>query len=261
MRKAHGVSLLHGEELEEVLRPHPLSFIKYHLLSVYLFIVSVALNGLYSHLQANLSPSGFLSSIFGLISEMPAQDAILLVVFWALLIVGGILFGPLWGGRMPLILMAGLGLVGTFLELYYQYPPFTKLWMLILAAASGIVITEINRRSHTYLITNYRIVARKGFVRREKRDLIYGGINDVCVNQGLMGRIFNFGTVVPVTASGLASARALSEEMARVQQSELEKHFSLYGVPKPGKVRSLIISRQLRARETSILKEMEERLE
>ncbi len=257
MRKSHGVSLLHGEELEEILRPHPISFIKYHLLSVYLVIVSMALNGLYSRLQAYLSTSGFLSSIFDLIGGMSAQDTILLVVFWALLIVGGFLFGHLWGGRIPLILAVGLGLVGTFLELYYQYPPFTKLWILILAAASGIVITEINRRSHTYLITNYRIVARKGLVRREKRDLIYGGITDVYLNQGLMGRIFNFGTVVPDTASGLA----ISEEMARVQQSELEKKFSLYGVPKPENVRSLIISRQLRARETSMLREMEERFE
>jgi len=279
MLRAHDIGLLHGEEVEEALRPHPLSFLKYHIVAIYLIIVTGALHRLYSYLQANLNALGFLGSIFSFVTGMPAQDAILLTVFWVVLIVSGILIGLLWVSKTPLICMVGVGATGTFLELYYHYPPFTKLWVLIIAAALGMVLTELYRRGHWYFITNYRIITRKRFIGREERDLIYDRITDVYVSQSLLGRIFNFGTVIPITASGFGTG----EEMAMagihaastkgggmigvgagggrgVQRPRAATYFSLYGIPKPRRVRGLIVSRQLQAREAPILRRIEELL-
>ncbi|MFQ6081483.1 MAG: hypothetical protein ACE5OW_07445, partial [Candidatus Bathyarchaeia archaeon] len=153
MLRAHGIDLLRGEEVEEALRPHPLSFLKHHIVAICLIIVAGALHRLYSYLQANLNALGFLGSIFSFLTGMPAQDAILLTVFWVVLIVSGILIGLLWVSKMPLICMVGVGAAGTFLELYYHYPPFTKLWVLIIAAVLGMVLTELYRRGHRYFIT------------------------------------------------------------------------------------------------------------
>jgi len=279
MFKAHGIVLLHGEEVEEILRPHPLSFLRHHIIAVYLIIVAVTLYRLYSHLQANLNTLGFLGSMFNFVTGMPAPGAILLTVFWVVLIVSGILIGLLWVSKMPLICLVGLGATGTFLELYYHYPAFTKLWVLIIAAALGIVLIELYRRSHRYFITNYRIITRKGFIHREERDLIYDRITDVYVNQSLLGRIFNFATVIPITASGFG----MGEEMVMagvhtassrgggmigigagggkgVKRPRAATYFSFYGIPKPGRVRGLIFSRQLQAREAPILRRIEELL-
>jgi len=279
MFKAHGIVLLHGEEIEEILQPHPLSFLRHHIIAVYLIIVAVTLHYLYSYLQANLNTLGFLGSMFNFVTGMPAQEAILLTVFWVVLIVSGILIGLLWVSKMPLICMVGLGATGTFLELFYHYSAFTKLWVLILAAALGIVLIELYRRSHRYFITNYRIIMRKGFISREERDLIYDRITDVYVSQSLLGRIFNFATVIPITASGFG----MGEEMGMagvhaastrgggmigigagtgrgVNRPRAATYFSFYGISKPSRVRGLIFSRQLQAREAPILRRIEELL-
>jgi len=271
MLRAYGISLFHDEEVEEVLRPHPLSFLKYYIVAIYLIIVAVALHRLYFYLQANVNALGFLGSIFSFVTGMPAPEATLLIVFWVVLIVSGILIDLLWASKMPLICMVGVGATGTFLELYYRCPPFTKLWVLVIAAALGMALAELYRRGHRYFITNYRIVMRKGVIRRVERDLIYDRITDVYVKQGLLGRIFNFGTVIPITALSFGAG----EEMAGIHAESTRgggtidvgagggraaTYFSLYGIPKPGRARSLIVSRQLQAREAPILRRIEELL-
>lgn len=264
MLKAHGFVLLHGEEVEEVLRPHPLSFLKYHIFAICLFIFAVALYRLHSYLEANLNALGFLDSILSFVTVMPVQDVVLLVVFWVVLIVSGVLIGLLWVSRMPLVYMVGVGATGTFLELYYRHPPFTKLWVLVIAAALGMALTELYRRCHRYFITNYRVVTMKGLVRRDERDLIYDRITDVYVSQSLLGRIFNFGTVIPTTASdfrvGEEIAVAGIHEASAGGGGVRRPPFSLYGIPKPRRVRSVLVSRQLQAREVPVLRRIEELL-
>jgi len=273
MFRAYGISLFHDEEVEDVLRPHPLSFLRYYMVAIYLIVVAVALHRLYSYFQVNVNALGFLGSIFSFVTRMLAPEATLLIVFWVVLIVSGILINLLWVSKLPLICMVGVGATGTFLEIYYHHPPFTKLWVLVIAAALGMALAELYRRSHQYFITNYRIVMRKGFIRRVERDLIYDRITDVYVSQGLLGRIFNFGTVIPITALGFG----VGEEMAvagvhaastRVGGTidvgagggKAAMYFSFYGIPKPKRARSLIISRQLQAREAPILRRIEELL-
>ena len=280
MPRVLDVDLLPGEEVDEVLQPHPLSFLRYYLVAIYLMVVSAALERLYLYLQTNMSALGFLGAIFSSITGMPAQDAVLLTVFWVILIVSGVLIGLLWVTKTPLLCMVLVGVVGTFLELYYRFPPLTKLWVLVVAALLGIVFTETYRRGHRYFITNYRIVLRKRFVGREERELMHDKITDVYVGQGLLGRIFNFGTVIPVTESGFG----MGEEMAMagvhaaasvkgggligvgagggksMQRPRAATYFSLHGIPDPKRVRGLISRRRLEAREAPILRRIEELL-
>ena len=274
------LDLLPGEEVDEVLQPHPISFLRYYLVAIYLMVVSVALERFYLYLQTNLSALSFLGEIFGSMTGMPPQDAVLLTVFWVVLIVSGVLIGLLWVTKTPLICMLSVGIVGTFLELYYRLPPLTKLWVLVVAAVLGMILTEAYRRGHRYFVTNYRIFLRKKFVGREERELLYDKITDVYVGQGFLGRIFNFGTVIPVTASGFG----MGEETAMagvhatasvkgggligvgagggrgVQRPRAATYFSLYGIPNPRRVRGSISRRQLEAREAPILRRIEELL-
>jgi hypothetical protein len=63
-------------------------------------------------------------------------------------------------------------------------------------------MVEIFRRSHKYVITNQRIVFKGGIIVKEERTLRYDKITDINSKQGVLGQIFGFGTIIPISQSG-----------------------------------------------------------
>lgn len=237
-------------------------------------------------LRGNQGILNILNMILGFIPGLKAEDAVLMVLFWAILLLSGKIIGTLWVSKMPLLYMALIGVAGTSLELYYRNistplpewvaPPMTKLWLMGLAAVVGLILTEIYRRGHVYYITNYRMIMRKGFISKEERELMYEKITDVYVQQGLLGRIFNYGTIIPLSASGFgmgqdsATASTFAATSVKknilgisfgggrsVQRPRAATYFSLYGVPNPRRIRVMIVNRQLEAQEAPILRRIE----
>lgn len=275
MSKAYGVDLFQGEKSDLMIKPHPLSFLKYYLVAVYLIGVAVFLRWFYSYLQTNRQLLDIFNLIFGVISWMETEDIVLLILFWLILLLTGFILGVLRVSKMPLLYIVLVGASGTFLESHYQ-SPMIKLWILVIAAGSSIILTELYRRSHTYIITNYRIITKKSFISKEERELMYDRITDIYVKQGILGRIFNYGTIIPISASGLgigedsASASAFAAAPVKksflgisfgggksVQRPRAATYLSLYGIPNPRKIRVLIGNRQLETREAPILRRIE----
>jgi len=289
MSQLHGVDLLHGEKVDLTAKPHPLSFLKYHLFAVYLIGVAVFLGWLYSYIKTEkplLETLSFLDIIFGRFG-LETADIILLILFWAILLLSGFGIGALWISKMPLLYMVLVGAAGTALELYFPasyeltliQKPMVKLLLLGAAAVISMILTEAYRRGHIYIITNYRIITKKGFIRKEERELMYDKITDVYVTQGILGRIFNFGTVIPISASGFglgadsaqafaAAALPIKKGMIgggfgggkSVQRPRAATYFSLYGIPDPRKIRIIIGNRQLETKEAPILRRIEDLL-
>ena len=255
-----------------------------HLFSVYLIAVAAFLGWFHSYLKTNqqlLDFLGFLDLVFG-VAGMGTEDAVLLIVFWIILLLSGLGIGVLWVSKMPLVYMVLVGLSGTALEVYFlapyeiAYRPMVKLLLLGVAAAIGIVLTEVYRRRHVYIITNYRIITKKGFIRKEERGLMYDKITDVYVSQGILGRIFNFGTVIPISGSGFGlgsdSAYAFGGATTpigkgtvgggfgggkSVQRPRAATYFSLFGISDPKKIRIIIGNRQLETKEAPVLRRIE----
>lgn len=50
-------------------------------------------------------------------------------------------------------------------------------------------------------ITNRRVIAKKGFIRRHTLELLLSKVESVSVNQNVLGRLLNFGTVT-ITGTG-----------------------------------------------------------
>src|SRR4030042_1915684 len=73
-------------------------------------------------------------------------------------------------------------------------------WFILLAW--GFFFVEIYRRSHHYIITNLRIVLMSGFLTKTELSIRYDKIT-VFGKQSVLGQIFNFGTIIPITQSGL----------------------------------------------------------
>jgi uncharacterized membrane protein YdbT with pleckstrin-like domain len=53
--------------------------------------------------------------------------------------------------------------------------------------------------------TNKRVIAKFGFIKRETVELNINKIESIRVNQGIFGRIFNYGSIV-IAGAGLAAA-------------------------------------------------------
>jgi hypothetical protein len=66
----------------------------------------------------------------------------------------------------------------------------------------GLPIVEIYRRSHRYVVTNLRVLLRGGILQIRERSLRYEKITDIDARQGILGKIFGFGTIIPITHSG-----------------------------------------------------------
>lgn len=284
-----GFDLLSNETVEVFTRPHPLSFIKYYLVNTYLILVAFILNQAYTYIKIYAQSNQWirwLLNIFRFVSWMEPEDLLLLTLFWIVLVLSGLLIGVLWVSKMPLVYMVLLGIIGTLLEVYFLAPyetflfipkPLIKLYLLALAAIIGFFLIEIYRRGHKYFITNYRIVTIKKFIRKEMREIMYDKITDVYLDQGILGRIFNFGTIIPISASsfGLGEDAALAAVSAgavsskkgflgisfggkrSVNRPRAATYFSLYGVSKPKKIHSIITNKMLEMKEAPILKRIE----
>ena len=71
-------------------------------------------------------------------------------------------------------------------------------FVLLLSAYLNTISTEL-------AITNKRVIAKFGFIRRRTTEINLSMIESIHVHQGLLGRIFNFGSLV-VSGAGAPQA-------------------------------------------------------
>ncbi len=186
--------LLDNERIERELQPHPLSFMHLHCLWLFLFIWGIFLAWLFRSkyweglANNNTFSIGAAASIwligliiFGVIASLLMVRWRIFFMYIAIFILGMIIF---WLGN-------AMDYVDLLIPLY-----------TIGMAIVGLFIVEIYRRSHKYLITNFRLVLRGGIFIKRERSLRYDKIADLDYSQGILGRIFRFGNIIPITYSG-----------------------------------------------------------
>lgn len=279
--------LLKDEKIDVSLKPHPLSFLKYYAVDLYLIFLALALYQFYIYINSSREILGLINMLFGLFPWMEPKNLLLFIVYWAVLLLSGFIMGVLWVSKMPLLYMVLIAAAGTLIEKCTPIPnyliiipePTIKIWLLIPSALVGFLLIEAYRRGHKYFLTNYRIITIKKFISKEVREIMYDKITDIYIDQGLLGRIFNYGTIIPISESGLGlgedAALALISAAAPVKKGFLgissggkkgtsrprtATYFSLYGVSNPRKVRGMIGERQLETKEASILRRIEDLL-
>ena len=67
--------------------------------------------------------------------------------------------------------------------------------LFILIAFLNVVTTEL-------AITNRRVIAKFGLIQRQTIELKVNKVESLSVNQGIIGRVFNFGSIVVVGTGG-----------------------------------------------------------
>lgn len=237
--------LLEGEELIKVLRPHPLAFMRYITLCIYFMVMGSIFYFLWDKLAMLLN-----LPFVGLPSIVAA--------WWGLLLIGPLVVGLLHITFWPLLCSIGLGFVGALAVLSLGYHPTFLGALTIFGGVLGLVLTDIYRRGHTYYITNQRLIMVREFISREEYHLSYEEISSLRLHKGIIGHLFNFGTITPITASGVGTSMKASGIIVEkgIRRFGLdvgiigakartvpggESHVELFGVPRPEEVRDLII--------------------
>lgn len=121
--------------------------------------------------------------------------------------------------------------------------------LLISFGIMGALGTEFWRRRHRYYITNLRIVTE---CMGKRRGIFYDRISDLIIERSIFGWIFNFGSIIPLTGSGIGTGMDISLIGAGVGKSVKQKllgvmfgggktistprarsPYILYGIPNP----------------------------
>lgn len=240
--------LLKNESVEKILSPHPLSFMKYQSLCIFLIIWGVVTAWVinFSDWQATFSNTFYLSLFFwGIGLLLAGVVASLTTVRWRVFFL------------YLLVFASGTGVV-FWLGLQETFGLFAPAYTII-ASILGFLIVDWYRRSHKYIISNQRIVFKGGIVTKQERTLRYDKISDINAKQGIIGQIFGFGTIIPISQSGFglgadktfaAGGVQLGEKKAKlfgfaggekeVQTPRARSYYELHGVYPYKEVKKLV---------------------
>lgn len=248
------IKLLSNEKILAELKPHPLSFWPFYMFFLYYLVVSSLVIMYEERIIC------WLEDTFHLILSDVAIAVVFVVLWWIIVLLPAVIFSVLRIAWKWLIIYLLIAVIGTYALIKYNLPYDYLYYFVIGIGILGMMLTELYRRSFKYYLTNFRIITSVGFIFGKTRDVLYSKITDVTVEQGLLGKIFNFGSVFPITASGLGTgtdtsavgvtigakkkpivggvtiAGAKAVKVPRGRES-----YILYGVPKPHDVRQMIL--------------------
>lgn len=206
--------LLENEQVEKVLSPHPLSFMRLQSLCIFLIVWGVLVGWFvnFSEYQEFFFDSFWTVILvwgFGLL--LVGVIASLITIRWSIFF---LYLGVLAGGIAIMFWMGGQNDAGIFI-------PFYSVAMSII----GFLIVELYRRSHKYIISNQRIVFRGGVLTKQERTLRYDKVSDINSKQGILGQIFGFGTIIPISQSGFGLGSDSSFAAGGIQVGEKKAKF------------------------------------
>jgi membrane protein YdbS with pleckstrin-like domain len=184
--------LLKNEQIERVLSPHPLSFMKLQALCIFIIVWGLVVWWLttYSDYKGWFPIETWYYSLilWGLVLLFIGIVASLIAIQWIIFF----LYLGVFAGALSLIFSQNWqNHVNLFIPLYS-----------ISVSIVGFLIVELYRRSHKYIITNLRIIFKGGIFTKRERTIRYDKIADIDAKQGILGQIFGFGTIIPVSESG-----------------------------------------------------------
>tara|TARA_B100001750_G_C15457197_1_gene572254 strand:- start:523 stop:1404 length:882 start_codon:yes stop_codon:yes gene_type:complete len=263
-----GITLLSGEKMKLQLKPHFFSFFHLYFIFFLLLVWSYVIYDFFESNKFEEFPG------YDFIKGLPFVNEVLAgVIIWslALFVVGFIAryFFMDAGGQSIFLLYSGVAIFGILVLSYYQWKNLGDTiefgrWFIpgvtVAVGMIGLVTVDAYRRSFTYYLTDNRIVLQSSFLmNKEERQVRYNHIEDIKMEQGIVGTILGYGTVLPLTGSGLgtgsdesmviagsgAEVKGLGIGLAGGSRASSRRtrhnpNDCLYGVPNPSKVRDLI---------------------
>lgn len=214
--------LLNDEKLERILSPHPFSFMKLQSLSIFLIIWGVIFGWMvnFSDQRTLFEGNEWLPVlVWSLVLLVAGVVASLITVRWRIFF---LYLGVVLLGIVLIFTQNWFGIVGVFIPFY-----------TVAISIMGFLLVEWYRRSHKYIISNQRIIFKGGILTKEERTLRYDKISDINAKQTIIGQIFGFGTIIPISQSGFGLGTDKSFAAGGVQLGT--KKTSFFGLAGGGK--------------------------
>lgn len=183
--------LLKNEQIERLLFPHPLSFMKLQALCIFVIIWGVVVGWIANFSQYHsffTNQPWIVILVWGIILLLVGVIASLIAVQWSIFF----LYLAVFAGGV------GLMLWQHWLNSVTLFIPFYS----VACSIVGFLMVEFYRRSHKYILTNLRVIFRGGILTKRERTIRYEKISDIDSKQGILGQIFGFGTIIPISQSG-----------------------------------------------------------
>ena len=98
------------------------------------------------------------------------------------------LMGSVFGAALAFIFIGPIAMLASWKGFYVAWLLLVIPVGILLAAAVGVKTSEL-------VITDRRVLIKVGFIRRHTFEMFISKIESVAVYQGMMGRIFDYGTV------------------------------------------------------------------
>lgn len=98
------------------------------------------------------------------------------------------LMGSIFGAAFALIVIVPIAMLASWKAYYWA-------WLLLLIPVGILLAAAVGVKTSELVITDRRVLIKVGFVRRHTFEMFISKIESVAVYQGMMGRIFNYGTV------------------------------------------------------------------
>lgn len=145
--------------------------------------------------------------------------------------------GLLWPA---LVLIAVAGAVGLFTD---NLPDPLEDWMLWTAAGAVVlllvVMPYLRWLARTYTITTRRVIARRGLLRRERRELSHARGYTISERRGPLQRLWGAGTLLlsngvdaPLALRNVPAVRLVHETLAdQVEISQILAHRDSHSIP------------------------------
>lgn len=263
-----GITLLKEEEMKMQLKPHALSFFHLYIIFFLLLIWAYVIYDFFDAKKFEEFPG------YEYIKNLPfVTDVLAGVIIWSL----GLFFVAFLarylfmdsGGRSISFLYSGVAILGIGVLSYHSWKmddttDFGRWFIPGITAAIGLLgllSVDAYRRSFTYYLTDNRIVLQSNFLmNRNERQVRYNHIEDIKMEQGIIGTIFGYGTVLPLTGSGLGtgsdesmiiagssadvkglgSIGMIGGARASSKRTRHNPNDCLFGISNPSKVRDLI---------------------
>jgi len=188
---SENVELLKNERYEKELSPHPFSFMQFQSLCLFLILWGVIAGWLvnFSEYKNLFNTNPWMSVLaWGLVMLLFGVIASLVLIRWRIFFM---YLGVFLGGVGLMLWQNWLNSAGIFIPFY-----------MIAVSILGFLLVEWYRRSHKYIISNQRIIFKGGIFTKQERTLRYDKISDISAKQGIIGQIFDFGTIIPISQSG-----------------------------------------------------------
>jgi len=128
-----------------------------------------------------------------------------------------------WAVCLPAIFLGGFGILLCFAGASAAIVGVLILLFLALPTGVGALVSM---KTSEFAVTNKRVLMKTGFISRKSFEILLAKIEGISADQGILGRIFNYGTIV---ISGTGGSKEIYQKVSdplrfrREVQEQIEK--------------------------------------